>query len=247
VDKLHQYLKDPRNSLAREALVKNRLFYDVKLHFASKGRSLLAYEAEYDRDGFDVIFDELGRQRHFQVKSVLKSSSTASFYIHRNLLRPNIDELNYYPLSHDSFGVGYGGAVILVELEPTDESLNISYYYVDGLILSAFYAGILSYKSKVSQQSAVKSFGEFRNPRRLGGQIKLSKSSFVRLSSAGAIFGLSGFLGADEGNARFRVLQAVGRAFGLSQPSFSKVPFESLRDMARADFSKLIDTSKLQC
>jgi hypothetical protein len=181
MDKLYEYLKSPKNSLVREALVKNKLFYDSKLYFASQGRSVLAYESEYDRDGFDVIFDELGTQRHFQIKSVLKLSSTAKFNIHRMLLRPNINELNYYPLSHDSFGAGYGGAVILVELSPDKDELDVDYYYTDGLILCAFHAGVLEYKYSPSRKSVIKSFNEFQHPHKIGGQIILRVCAKIKL------------------------------------------------------------------
>ncbi|MDY7015824.1 MAG: hypothetical protein SVX43_19970, partial [Cyanobacteriota bacterium] len=120
---LAKFLNQPTNSTYRECLLKHKFLFDVQLAFANKGRRLLVYESEYDRDGFDLIFDDLTCHKHFQMKSVVHPSKTSSFEIHRTLLRPSLRELDYYPVSPDSFGLGYGGGVLLIKVFPKGSAL----------------------------------------------------------------------------------------------------------------------------
>ena len=243
--KLAEFLNRPVNSLYRECLLKHKLLFDIQLAFANNGRRLLIYESEYDQDGFDLIFDDLNLHKHFQVKSIVSPSKTSSFEIHRNLLRPSLKEIDYYPVSPDSFGIGYGGGVLLIEVVPNASDLSVNYYFTDGLILSAFSAGIFRYKLSVSQGSVEKCFQKFADPTQYGGKIKITKPCFIKFVSLSKLFSYCGFQIEDCGGARFNLLRAVARKCGHSNEVDSKLNFEPWKKILHRDFVNLIQWEDL--
>ena len=189
---LEKHLKKPENSVVREKLLKHKFLYDIQLEYLKQSSSILYYESDYDRDGFDLLFDNLLTQKHFQMKSVMKSSSTSSFKIHRKLLRPRLNELNYYPLSHDDYGLGYGGGVILIVAEEVNNTLELSYQYCDGLILCAFNIGYFEHKTAQRQKSVVCAFKEYQNSNEKDGKVKITKSCFLKFNTLMDLFSYAG-------------------------------------------------------
>ncbi|HAI68217.1 MAG TPA: hypothetical protein DCM38_02135, partial [Gammaproteobacteria bacterium] len=178
-------------------------------------------------------------------KRVIKSSSTNSFKIHRSLLRPRDYELNYYPLSHDSFGYGYGGGVILIEVFPNGQSIDVKYYFTDGLILSAFAAGIFENKWKNRNEAVIKSFKEFQNYRKIGGTVTLCRSCFIEFSSIKYIFAYSGFQIGD--GVRYNLLRAVGKKYGLLiHEADKKFDFETWKSSVHNHFHEMIVWNELK-
>jgi len=243
---LEETLKKPENSVVREKLLKHKFLYEVQLSFLNRGNRILYYESDYDRDGFDLLFDNLGTQRHIQMKSILTTSKTNSFKIHRTLLRPRITELNYYPLSHDSFGVGYGGGVVLIVAEPNGEALDITYKYCDGLILCAFQAGYFKYNSAQKMGAIQKAFRSFQDPRQISGTVTLTKSCFLEFNSIASLFDYLGLGGCGDG-ARWNLQRAVARKHNLSDSSDQKLSIENFRDIIRNEFSSLLNWNDVSC
>ncbi len=243
---LEETLKKPENSVVREKLFKHRFLYDVQLAFLSRGHSILYYESDYDKDGFDLLFDSLGTQKHIQMKSILSSSKRSTFDVHRTLLRPKTDELNNFPLSHDGFGAGYGGGVVLIEADVVDDTVNLKYRFCDGLILTAFYSGYFRYKSQLKQNSVNKVFASFQDPRSMGGSVTLTKSCFVEFKSILALFdylGLGGY--GDVGHCN--LLRAVARKYGLCNTVDRKYSVEDWQSIVRHDFNDLVEWGDIQC
>ena len=73
---IEQWLIEPRNSHAKESLLNNRLFYDVKLAAARRGYYLNTYFDDVDKDGFDVIFDDQDTLIKTQLKTVASTAPT---------------------------------------------------------------------------------------------------------------------------------------------------------------------------
>lgn len=247
---LTDFLRNPKNTTFRECILKHKFIFDAQLSFAQCGHRLLVYESEYDCDGFDLIFDALNFHKHFQMKSVVYPSKTSSFEIHRNLLRPSLRELDYFPVSPDSFGIGYGGGVLLIQVfcELGDEELRVEYYFSDGLILSAFGVGALQYKqSNINQQVSVeKCFKDFSNPNITAGHVRLTKSCFLKFRSLRNIFAWCGFDVGEVGAARFNMLQAVASRYGRADRARQKSGFENSKRIARLHLSNLAFMEKLQ-
>ena len=243
---LEATLKKPENSVVREKLFKHRFLYDVQLAFLSRGKSILYYESDYDKDGFDLLFDNLGTQKHIQMKSILSSSKRSTFDVHRSLLRPSINELNNFPLAHDSFGVGYGGGVVLIEANVNAEIVSIKYKYCDGLILTAFHAGYFKYSSKIKQNSVIKAFERFQDPKAIGGTVTLTKSCFIEFKNVSALFNYLG-LGGYGDVGHYNLMRAVARKYGLSKQCDKKYSVEDWKSIVSHDFNDLVHWGDLQC
>lgn len=143
---LEQYLFEPKNSHAKESLINNRLFYDLKLAAIKRGYFLNLYLPEVDKDGFDIILDDQDSLTKLQVKTVMKGASTRGWKIHKSLLRPN--HLNCEKLGFElsPTGTGYQGGVILIEIHAED-GFNVDYYYTDIFILIGILEKILDLTS----------------------------------------------------------------------------------------------------
>lgn len=237
---LSYFLSDPKNSLAREAMFKHRILYDIQVVFASNGQKILCYESEYDRDGFDIILDDLKYQKHIQLKSILKTSQTSSFKIHRNLLRPKIEEMHNYPVSPDSFGLGYGGGVILIQADIVYKDIDITYRYCDGLVLSAFHAGIIKYKNLKQNKAVLNAFDEYSNPNKTGGMVILTKSCFLSFKSLAELLAFSGFQLSLSSNSRTNLLNAIASLNGNLNDTNRHLDFKQWACIAGKELSRKI-------
>lgn len=242
---ISDFLITPKNTVLREKLFKHRFLYEAQLEFIKINSRIIYYESDCDRDGFDIVFDNLTNQRHIQLKSVIAPAKTNSFYIHRNLLRPRINHLNKYPLSHDSYGVGYGGGVILIEAKEQDNNLLFQYKYTDGLILSLFYAGYIKYRSAATQDSVIKSFRDFSNPLKRGEQMKVTKPCFLHFKSLIDIFNYLGLTKYHDNDYQ-NLQDALARRFGLCSNFEKEIPIQAHSDKIKTEFSKLIHCDKLE-
>ena len=126
----------------REAMLMHKLIYDCRLAFAKLESRLQVLTGEVDHDGFDVVFDDGDIWKRFQVKTAF--GSTASWEIHKRLLRPTHEVADYFGYEASPEGIGLGGGVILQELEITPPGdLAVKYCYTDLDILRAFNLGIV--------------------------------------------------------------------------------------------------------
>jgi hypothetical protein len=155
------YLLAQCNSQARESLLNNRLFFDLKLAAAERGYFLNLYLPEVDKDGFDIILDDQDSLTKIQLKSVMKNNSTSSWYIHKSLLRPDErfrEELGFEP---SPTGTGYQGGVILIEIEVnSNDVLNVEYYYTDIIILLGIRDKIIELSSRPTDNAIKKLFSD---------------------------------------------------------------------------------------
>ena len=236
-----------QNLTYREHFLKHKLFFDAQLEFAKHNRRLLIYEPEYDQDGFDLIFDDLLYHKHFQVKSILKPAKTSDWQIHRALLRPHLRDLNNYPASPDSFGVGYGGGVLLIYATINqNDSISTSYFFTDGLIISALQLGILKYKNPKNNKSAINCAEDLFNPYEIGGKIKITKSCFLNFFCLADLFAYCGFSIQNKSGSdvRFRLNKAVARNCGRAEKIDRKILPEKWRKFIYDDFLDIVDLSK---
>ncbi len=146
---LESFLFKEENSRTKESLVNYRLFYDLKLAAALHGYDLSLYTPDVDRDGFDIILDDQDSVRKIQLKTVLKNATTSTWHIHKTMLRPDdvfCEQLGFEPTQS---GTGVQGGVILMELDPQNDSLEIRYHYTDVFVITALYLNIVSRSPKI--------------------------------------------------------------------------------------------------
>lgn len=138
---LTKFLNEPLNYVTREKLFFNRLYFDLKLAAVRANYPLAIFEPEVDRDKFDVLLDDGDAERRVQLKTVLQSSSTTTWYSTKRFLRPDMvyGESLGIPPAH----CGVGGGFILIEVNDTDEDAPVSYSYFDIWLAMALDMGLL--------------------------------------------------------------------------------------------------------
>lgn len=186
---LSNFLSSSRYSNARELLLTSRIKHDLLLAAAVCGYDLLIYTPTVDCDGFDLIFDDRLTLVPIQLKTV--AGKTNSWKIHRKLIRPLFSNLEGFRLHSPSHGAGRGGGIILVDIkeEHHGESLEISYFYSDFLIIHLFLENLFQPK-RISpfKIDALK----YEIIGQMDGMFKLPKWAFVKAKSPEHLLALAG-------------------------------------------------------
>ncbi len=188
---LRSFLKYPANSTTKESLIGYRIFYDLKLMAALKGYDLRINTPDVDRDGFDIILDDKDREVKIQLKTVLDDSKTQCWSIHKTLLRPRSELCEKLGFEDSPSGTGIQGGIILVELSPKIDSLDVTYYYTDILVITALRLLIVNKSPKIQE----KTFRSFYQEIAIGtshDKINVRKSFFVKAKTPDHLLGLMG-------------------------------------------------------
>ena len=188
---LRSFLKEPANTTARESLIGSRISYDLKLMAALRGYDLRIYTPDVDRDGFDIILDDKDREVKIQLKTVLDDSKTSSWKIHKTMLRPSYEFCEELGFECSPEGTGIQGGIILVELSPGSDSLDVTYYYTDILVITALHRRIVNKSPKIQK----KTFCSFYRKIMSGtshDKINVPRSFFVKAKTPDHLLGLMG-------------------------------------------------------
>ena len=188
---LRRFLKESANTTARESLIGSRISYDLKLMAALKGYDLRFFTPDVDRDGFDMILDDGSREVKVQVKTVLDDSKTTSWWIHKTMLRPRNEICEPLGFEESPSGTGIQGGIILVELSPRIDSLDVTYYYTDILVITALFMRIVNKTPRIAKST----FLSFYRRIQLGtshDRISVPRSFFVRAKTPDRLLGLMG-------------------------------------------------------
>jgi hypothetical protein len=180
---LENFLRNPVNSLFREAMFRHDLLHAIYHECAKLHRNVHIYEPEIDVSGFDIVLDDLSNTLRFQLKSKMANVRTRKWKIHKTLLRPNSKCLNSLPFCPDSGGVGYMGGVILIRASVTNENLSYSYLYTDALVICALNKGIFAPTSQASKTAIYNTFKELTKPDYACVPIELPEASFWKFTS----------------------------------------------------------------
>jgi hypothetical protein len=132
---LQAFLKAEINSVSRERIFHNKLFFDLKLAAARCRYALALFEPEVDRDAFDVFLDDGDNERRIQVKTVLASARTANWYSTKRFMRP--EEVYGQKLGWPPADCGVGGGFVLIEIDDATADAAVSYHYTDYFVASA--------------------------------------------------------------------------------------------------------------
>lgn len=194
VSEFSRFWREPKNSLSRSAILMHRLIYDLQLAASKRGYFLEVYRGEVDQDGFDIILDDRDNMKKVQVKTVISGSRTPLWKIHKAMLRPNYlfaEELGFEPSPE---GSGYQGAVVLMDFDCKDFSINVDYYYVDFFVLKAFCLGILSRANKRSNNLIKNLYLELQHGTSHQ-KMDVRKSAFVKSKGPEYLLALAGLHG----------------------------------------------------
>lgn len=188
---LEDFLNNPANMHAREAILMHRLFYDVKLSAARHGYYLNTYFDDVDHDGFDVIFDDQDRIKKTQVKTVSAISTTSQWKIHKKILKPSLHNIENLVFSPSVDGEGTEGGVVLIEFKDSDNGLDVTYYYTDVFVLMAFDCDVIKH-SKKNKRTAVNNCIQKLIQSSNSELLSVPKSAFLKCNDVDSLLALMG-------------------------------------------------------
>ncbi|EKF9518766.1 hypothetical protein O1C30_003334 [Vibrio cholerae] len=179
-NRLEEFFLSPRNSARREALLLNRMSYDLQLAAANSGYYLKTYISDVDDNGYDVIVDSETVTKKLQVKSLLNTSKTTRWAISKGLIKPEhqeqllvVDWTNIHP-------PGIGGGVVLQEVTLNDRALGVIYYYSDIWVITLYSRGIIgNAKQQLLARKLISSllYGNYHD------KVSITKSLFLKLKT----------------------------------------------------------------
>lgn len=235
---LESYLFSSKNSHAKESLINNRLFYDLKLAAAENGYFLNLYLPEVDKDGFDIILDDQDNLIKLQLKTVMKSASTKSWDIHKSLLRPSAHYCEELGFEFSPTGTGYQGGVILIEITAED-GLETEYYYTDIIL-------ILGLKEKIIEHSSpptAKAMDKFLEKLCAGSyfeKVAVNKNMFIKANGPAGLLALIGLHNAKNTSTwRYHIKTMISSCNEGSLPA----PFDKLKEYVNQEISSISDGS----
>jgi hypothetical protein len=195
---LQSFLKAKVNSVSRERIFHNKLFFDLKLAAARDGYHLSVFEPEVDRDAFDVFLDDGDNERRIQIKTVLASSATANWNSTKRFMRPGM--LYRRRLGLVPGDCGAGGGFLLIEIDDSSPLAPVTYYYTDYFVATALVMRLLCEKTqparkvpgrkKKSRQETAAKFLSNLSTGDAVNRIRLPKPIFVKLNSPDSLLAL---------------------------------------------------------
>ena len=202
------FFKEKENSVTREKLFLNKIMFDLKLAAAHAEVPLQIFTPDVDRDGYDIIVDDADAERRFQLKSVLASSTTASWDIYKRLLRPTVYNVHALGFAMSPEGVGIEGGVILIHIDDGNPDCPVVYSYTDVFILTAMANGLLV-PSQVNRTNQAHSVLAGLHEGSGRDSIRLPKGIFVKLRSPSALLSIGGFHNSENSYCWFGNLLAA--------------------------------------
>lgn len=223
-NQLEQFLNEPENMHAREAILMHRMFFDVKLAATRSGYYLNTYFDDVDHDGFDVIFDDKDCLKKTQVKSVCSGAATNSWDIHKRILRPSIYLIEKLGFESSAVGEGNEGGVILMEFKDASDHLDVRYFYTDLFVLMAFESGIIKRRDG-RRQKAIETCLEGLYVGLGSERLSVPKAAFIEAKNPNALLALAGMHSNNHGSWKHNVIVATNniklaadRSFELPAP-----------------------------
>lgn len=183
-----------KESMSRSAILMHRLIHDLQVAAAVRGYFLETYSNEVDQDGFDIILDDRDYLMKVQIKTVSSASKTASWKIHKTILRacPHLGEqLGFEPSPE---GTGVQGGVILMRFDCSGASLTVEYLCTNVFIITAFHLGIISWPRRSMNDAVRKLYNNLQNGTSHQ-KVRVTKSAFLKAKSPEHLLALIGLHG----------------------------------------------------
>lgn len=222
-DNLEAFFKAPVNTTTRERIFFSRLSFDLKIAAARAGYHLHLYEPDVDRDGFDIVLEDEDTTRQVQTKAVLSSVGTSGWDITAGLLRASVEDQDVYQIA--PVEAGRGGAVVLIEIDASDQQGKVTYSYTDYEILTAIAEGYLQAtpppprpgpKPASAREEAQSVLQQLWRVER-NSKVTLSRRLFVRLTNPDQLLGMIGMRSNWAGFGRFAVRDAISNRIEVDE------------------------------
>lgn len=219
LERLRKFLKESSNSVSRERLFFHRLYFDLKIAAARAGYALSLFEPDVDRQGFDIVLGGWDHDRRFQLKTVLKSAATHSWETTKVFMRPENFYNEHLGFESSGEGVGFGGGLIVIEVDDAKIDCPVRYLYTDIFVIMALYHRLVFRADKRDRQTGQKQAEAcVRALRRGRGDEKLSiaKGLLLSVKSPDHLLAIAGFPSSVDSFLWFNnFLSALRDGFGI--------------------------------
>lgn len=258
---LHDFFKDPKNSVVRERIFTHRLLSDLKVAAAMSGYHLQTYEPDVDRDGHDVVLEDDTRTVNLQLKTLY--GQTRAWDIRKRLLRPDARYAHYFGIENASKNPdielqtdeGLQGGVVVIQAILRDGMLaEIKYLYTDIFIIFAICAGLVPGKNPAKTTLV----SQAKNSVRIGAaadRVTLDKTCFVHAIDSERLLALIGLSSRFSSAWRLNVPRylcteaLVNLADGERESSMSRFAYEinaNLQQLIRLDNGQQVAEAVVQ-
>ncbi len=242
---LKSFLLEGKNSRTKEAILNFLLFSDLKLAAAERGYDLSIFVPDIDQHGYDVILDDSDRLKKLQIKTVLKTANTSSWYIHKTMLRPDIYSCEKLGFESSPSGAGYSGGVILLEIDAKKVPLSVAYYYTDIFIITALRDRIID---RIPRRTGTSVMDNFYKAIRNGishEKIRVAKSMFIKARFPSHLLALMG-LHSKESSSWIYNLLLISQSELRATKTEDKLPapVDKLRNSVALELVKLASDIK---
>lgn len=244
MSELIDFLDAAENSHAKESILMNKLFLDIKTSAAKRGYYLNTYFDTVDHDGFDVIFDDQDKLIKTQLKTVRTDAKTKSWDIKRRVLRPSLETAENLGFEFSPEGVGVDGGALLMEYGESDGEIVAQYYYTNAAILSAFSYDVIR-RSHASSRSAVKKCVSDLHVGVGSAFLSVPKSAFLKAKDTDAVLALMGLHGPTASFWSGNLASLISFIGGYKEEKDLPCPPDKLRESIWCEISKLVQEPKL--
>lgn len=243
---LNTFFNAPSNSHAREAILMDRLCYDLKLAAARRGYYLNTYFDDVDKDGFDLILDDQDYIKKIQVKSLITSAATKTWGIHKRIVRPSIHLLDKLGIEPSPVGAGSEGGVVLIRFDPNKEDMGFEYFYTDAFVLLAFDVGILKRNHK-SKQDAIDECLKLQFHGVGSERLSVPKAAFLRAKGPTELLALIGLHSEADTVWKWHSIQVANHTRQFADGSIKlPIPVERLAQSTFDEIGALVDDDDLE-
>lgn len=135
-------------------MLRHLFIYDVCVAAARRGYALQVFMGEVDREGYDVVLDDADRIRKVQLKSVI--GKAGAWNVQKNVLRPDVLDVERLGFDVAPTSNGSGGAVVLQVIEPGEEGLSVTYEVTDIAFLVAMANGLIRKRQSAIPRQAIR-------------------------------------------------------------------------------------------
>jgi len=173
-----------------KSIIKNKLFYELKMEAYRCNYFLNVYTPELDHMGFNYILDDLENMAKVKFMIIDKQKDDRSFPVKKTLLRPDYALLKQEEIDFSNFAPGLGGCIILAETDSIGD-FSVNYYYTDYLLIKAFSLQFFYSENKVTQNL----LNDFLFDLKRGApkeEINVNKRLFIRARDPEALLCLTG-------------------------------------------------------
>jgi len=200
---IESYFGKGGNSHSREKMLNHYICLELEKAAARCGYELQIYKPDTDHVGVDLIFDDMRTIKSFQLKSVLSKSSTATWKIHKRLIKPRIENFRNFGISVGGmYGLEGGVILLVVEFDSLHDDFMISIEYFDIYILKLFANRIIDRNNYSVYQSSLNVFRNFHYKN--DSSVLVPRSLFVKVKDAKCLLGISGLYSDIPASPSFR-------------------------------------------